>query len=73
MAIKAKFSGHCRICGGRIYAGEKIKWSRDLGARHIQCDDFVLGLHAESDNRRYTGDTLDSNRCQCEDYPCCGH
>lgn len=32
--MKAKFNGKCRDCGGRIEAGDEIRWSRAQGARH---------------------------------------
>jgi hypothetical protein len=40
--MKAKFEGKCRECGGVIYAGDEIRWSRAEGARHEQsvCDDY---------------------------------
>lgn len=42
--MKAKFDGKCRDCGGRIYAGDEIKWSRASGARHGSaevCDSYL--------------------------------
>jgi hypothetical protein len=37
MTITAKFPGTCRRCGGKITVGEKIEWSREDGARHLEC------------------------------------
>jgi hypothetical protein len=30
----SRFDGRCKTCGGRIAAGDVIRWSRDNGARH---------------------------------------
>jgi hypothetical protein len=41
--MKAKFEGKCRDCGGLIYAGDEIRWSRAEGARHGDtnvCDSY---------------------------------
>lgn len=37
MTIKAKYPGQCKTCGGHINVGEEIEWSREKGARHIEC------------------------------------
>lgn len=42
--MKAKFNGKCRDCGGAIYAGDEIRWSRAEGARHKDtevCDSYL--------------------------------
>ena len=36
--MAAKFGGKCRSCGGRIEAGELIRWSRATGAMHAGCE-----------------------------------
>jgi len=40
-SMYAKYSGKCRVCGGRIYKGDAILWSRGEGARHLSCDPEV--------------------------------
>lgn len=37
MTIRAKYSGTCTRCGGRINPGEMIEWSRGAGSRHVTC------------------------------------
>jgi hypothetical protein len=36
--MAAKFGGKCRSCGGRIVAGETIRWSKASGAMHAACE-----------------------------------
>jgi hypothetical protein len=43
MVMTAKFRGQCRSCGGRIYQGDPINWSRDAGASHAKCDEIGSG------------------------------
>ena len=73
-----KYSGNCVNCGDRIPAGTMAIYNgRGRGVEHIDCN---------SDNENYTtrdgqsprvsyfttsGGTF--SRCNCEDYPCCGH
>ena len=35
--MSAKFAGRCRSCGGRIEAGELIRWAKAAGAHHAEC------------------------------------
>jgi hypothetical protein len=42
MTITAKFAGVCKKCGGKIAVGEKIEWSREGGARHVNCPEIVV-------------------------------
>lgn len=39
-AIQARYRGTCRDCDGSIHVGDLIVWSRDLGARHLNCGDI---------------------------------
>lgn len=37
MTITSKYDGVCKRCGGKIRRGEQIEWTRDGGARHLEC------------------------------------
>ena len=37
--MKSKFKGTCKHCGGVIFVGEEINWSRESGATHVGCTD----------------------------------
>jgi formate dehydrogenase maturation protein FdhE len=37
MTITSKFNGKCKACGGFIPAGSQVNWSRNAGARHLNC------------------------------------
>jgi hypothetical protein len=39
MEMIARFRGTCRECGNGIKRGERIEWSRGLGAAHVRCVD----------------------------------
>jgi len=39
MTIVSKYSGKCKLCGGRFAEGDRIEWSRSLGARHLTGDE----------------------------------
>lgn len=39
MVIKAKYSGKCKRCGGRINPGDEIEWVRGEGSSHVTCPD----------------------------------
>jgi hypothetical protein len=36
--MTAKYAGKCRTCGGRIEAGDTIRWGRAEGANHFDRD-----------------------------------
>lgn len=35
--MSAKYAGWCRKCGGKINIGDKINWTRETGANHVNC------------------------------------
>ena len=37
MTMTAKYPGKCRACGKPIYCGDKIEWTKEGGARHVNC------------------------------------
>ena len=43
-AMRAKYNGRCKRCGGNLYAGDMIRYSRDTGALHSSdevCDSYL--------------------------------
>lgn len=52
--MRARYNGVCKDCDGDIQAGDEIRWSKKLGARHADCDD-----HDHDDYRM---------ACGCTDY-----
>ncbi len=83
MIINSKFNSKCKACNGPIKAGERINWSRNSGAHHLDCaandnkNNMAVPkiittrfVSAESD---YIGQAHYRNsRGRCEDAPCCG-
>lgn len=56
--MTAKYAGKCRACGGRIEAGDTIRWSRAAGANHADsgvCQDFGAFVAEESAEREFFG------------------
>jgi hypothetical protein len=37
MEMLARYPGQCRECGNRIKRGERIDWTRSVGAAHLGC------------------------------------
>lgn len=37
--IDAKYSGRCRVCGGRIRSGDRILWGAGQQPSHVRCPD----------------------------------
>lgn len=56
MTITAKYDGTCKNCGGALYAGEDVEWSREGGTRHLlpeQCAE-VKALMSDPDFAKCT-------------------
>lgn len=86
MTITSKYNGKCKVCGGRIYKGERINWSRGRGASHAECGGDNRSAYQKGDRSpgaiashydRYGVYGADGHymgsTCNCIDYPCCGH
>lgn len=49
--MTAKYDGRCRRCDGRLYAGDRIRYSRATGAMHDSDEtcDALAEMHAEQE------------------------
>ena len=67
--ITLKYQGRCADCGAVLPVGTKALW---YGRGRV----YGLDCHERDNKARVTTFTTSSGtftRCNCEDYPCCGH
>ena len=72
--ITLRYAGTCKTCGVRLPVGSQAKWT---GHGRVHCLDHY-GSHTTRDGQAPRVDAFTTSggtftRCNCEDYPCCGH
>lgn len=64
MVMAAKYPGKCRKCGGQIYVGDQIEWSKEDGARHAtKCPAESQTINTKP--KRSSGPTRRCWECGC--------
>jgi hypothetical protein len=74
--LTARRAGVCKRCGQPIAVGQVIRWSPRGGEYHLAAD-CPAAEHTEDANAAQVAPRYNTGarygRCNCIDYPCCGH
>lgn len=54
MTIKAKYPGRCKSCGNSITVGQEIEWTKNNGARHLDCTTQTASVSVSNGNKVVT-------------------
>lgn len=77
--IRLKYDGRCVECGSRLYRGEYAAWlgrGRGVHCLTSNCSEKIAPEDRPAQAPRvyeFTTSGGTFTRCNCEDYPCCGH
>ena len=73
--ITLKYAGKCADCGASLPAGTRAKWYGRGRVYGLDCHERTYntrdGRKPKVSSFTTSGGTF--TRCNCEDYPCCGH
>lgn len=79
--MRLKYDGVCVECGLRLYRGEYAAYlgrGRGVHCLTSNCSDKIAPNERPTGRQRsrvysFTTSSGTYTRCNCEDYPCCGH
>ena len=72
--ITLKYAGRCSDCGSSLPVGARARWYGRGRVYGLDCHDHYTtsdGQAPRVSNFTTSGGTF--TKCNCEDYPCCGH